>query len=538
MSSKKYLVTSALPYANGSIHIGHLVEYIQTDIWVRFQKLIGNTCVYICADDTHGTPIMLNAQKQGKTPEEFISHFYEEHQSDFKLFHVKFDYFGSTNSVENKTLAEDIYNKAKAIGGIYEKTIEQLYDDKEGMFLPDRFVKGTCPKCGAEDQYGDSCEVCSATYSPMDLINPISVVSGDMPIKKESVHYFFKLSQFESQVKGWLGQSPVKDSVRNKLNEWFESGLRDWDISRDKPYFGFQIPGTTDKFFYVWLDAPIGYISSTQNWAKDTGVDYNDIWKGDDWEIHHFIGKDILYFHTLFWPAMLHVGGYNLPEKVNVHGFLTVNGEKMSKSRGTFILARDFADKINPEFLRYYYAAKLSDGLDDIDLNMDDFLVKINSDVLGKFINIGSRLGSILNKKLDGKLSTVSEEGRSLLSDIREKSEEIKMSYDCLDYNKAMRLVMSAADLANRYIDEKAPWSVLKTDTDLARSICTDGLNAFYYLSIYLQPVLPSIADHISTFLSAPNNSWSYLETHLENQSIMPYQHLAQRLQKEDIDLY
>ncbi|RAP37188.1 methionine--tRNA ligase [Candidatus Marinamargulisbacteria bacterium SCGC AAA071-K20] len=536
MTKRKLLVTSALPYANGSIHIGHLVEYIQTDIWARFQKLIGNDCVYICADDTHGTPIMLNAQKQGKTPEEFIKMFHEEHQDDFKRFHVKFDYFGSTNSDENRILSENIYKSAKAAGAIYEKEIEQLYDDKKGMFLPDRFVQGTCPKCDAKEQYGDSCEVCSATYSPMDLKEPKSVVSGEVPVKKKSSHHFFKLSQFEDTVKDWLSKNVVRPEVRNKLNEWFETGLRDWDISRDEPYFGFKIPGTTDKYFYVWLDAPVGYIACTQNWAKDKSVTHDDIWKGDDWEIHHFIGKDILYFHTLFWPAMLSVGGYKQPEKVNIHGFLTVNGEKMSKSRGTFILAKDFGEKVNPEFLRYFYAAKLNGGLDDLDLNLDDFLVKINSDVLGKFINIGSRLGSILHKKLDGQLSSLSEDGEALLTEIRAKADDIKTAYETLDFNKAMRLIMGCADLANKYIDAKAPWAMVKVDPDAAKQVCTDGLNAFRLLAIYLQPVLPEISEKIKEYLCSPDFTWESINDTLSYQSVNPYEHLAGRLQKEDLD--
>jgi methionyl-tRNA synthetase len=536
MTKRKLLVTSALPYANGSIHIGHLVEYIQTDIWVRFQKLIGNECVYICADDTHGTPIMLNAQKQGKTPEEFIEMFHVEHQTDFKKFNINFDYFGSTNSEENRLLSEDIYNKAKEKGAIYEKEIEQLYDDKEGMFLPDRFVKGTCPKCDATEQYGDSCEVCSATYSPMDLKEPKSVVSGDVPIKKKSSHHFFKLSQFEDTVKAWLSKDVVREEVRNKLKEWFDTGLRDWDISRDEPYFGFKIPGTTDKYFYVWVDAPIGYIASTQNWAKDKVVSSDDIWRGDDWEIHHFIGKDILYFHTLFWPAMLSVGGYKQPKKVNIHGFLTVNGEKMSKSRGTFVLASHFGDQVNPEFLRYFYAAKLNGSLDDLDLNLDEFLLKINSDVLGKFINIGSRLGSILHKKLDGKLSSPSVEGETLLSDIRAKADDIKLAYEALDYNKAMRIIMGCADLANKYIDATAPWALVKEDPEKAKQVCTGGLNAFRLLAIYLNPVLPEISEKIRLYLCSDAFTWDSLGDTLTDHVVQKYEHLAGRLQKEDLE--
>jgi methionyl-tRNA synthetase len=538
MTHRKLLVTAALPYANGDIHIGHLVEYIQTDIFVRFQKLIGNDCTYICADDTHGTPIMVNAKKKGVSPEEFIAQFHQEHQDDFKQFGIQFDYYGSTHTEENRVLSEAIYHAAQAAGAIDIRDIDQLYDTQEKMFLPDRFVKGTCPKCAAEDQYGDSCEVCSAIYSPNELVNPKSVVSGESPITKTSTHYFFKVSQFESIIQSWLETNPVCPEIKNKLQEWFDIGLRDWDISRDEPYFGFKIPDTDNKFFYVWVDAPVGYISSTQIWAKANNQEYLDFWKNDAVEIHHFIGKDILYFHTLFWPAMLHVGGYNLPTKINIHGFLTVNGKKMSKSRGTFITAREFSGQFNPEFLRYYYAAKLSGSIEDIDFNLTDFMHKVNSDVLGKFINIASRLGGILHKRCGGKLTTIDNDGQSLLNTIRDRSDEIQSYYNELAFNKAMMTIMSCADIANKYIDENAPWTIVKEDPAKAAKIITAGLNACRLLALYLKPVLPHIVNGIETFLMISPLSWNDCDTTIENHAIQPYEHLASRLQAEDISCF
>ena len=532
---KKYLVTSALPYANGSIHLGHLVEYIQTDIWVRFKKFQGHTCHYMCADDTHGTPIMLNAKKQNKSPEDFIAQFHEEHLNDFSGFFVDFDIFGTTHSDENKALSEDVYLKAKEAGAIDVRSIDQLYCPSCDMFLPDRFIKGTCPSCKAEDQYGDSCEACSATYDTTDLIDPGCATCQATPVLKESEHHFFKLGQFQETIQAWLADAQIHDSVKNKLQEWFDSGLRDWDISRDAPYFGFKIPGEESKYFYVWLDAPVGYISTTQRWAESVGLNYEDIWRGDDYEIHHFIGKDILYFHTLFWPAMLKVSGYQLPKRVNVHGFLTVNGEKMSKSRGTFILASKYLEKLNPEFLRYYYASKLSSAVEDIDLNLEDFVVKLNSDVLGKVVNIGSRLGSIAHKKLSGELTTIPEDAKEMLASISGLSDEIAEAYDSLSYNKAMRLIMGGADAANRYIDATAPWAVVKTDADKAAQICTAGLNAFKMLMGYLKPVLPQMAEGAEAYLNCKMENWADITQPIENQAFNRYEHLAGRLQLEDV---
>jgi methionyl-tRNA synthetase len=485
MTKKQLLVTSALPYANGPIHLGHLVEHVQTDVFVRFQKLIGNTCYYICADDAHGTAIMLSAEKEKKSPEEYISEIKENHINDFKGFGIDYDIYYSTHSPENQALSEEIYLKAKEKNCITEKDIEQYYCEDSKLFLSDRYIKGNCPKCMTPDQYGDSCEKCYATYSATQLINPKSIFSGKAPILKKSTHYFFALNNVSAEIKAWIESNTVIESVKNKCLEWFNDSdtLKDWDISRDAPYFGFKIPGTSDKYFYVWLDAPIGYMSATKKFCDDTKKEsFNDIWTSKKFEIHHFIGKDILYFHTLFWPAMLSVSDYSLPKKVHVHGFLTVNGEKMSKSRGTFILASQYLQHLNPEFLRYYYASKLTESMDDIDFNTQDFLYKVNSDVLGKVINIASRLGSILNKKCHNRLTKIEETDKSLLLKIREKSSIIAGYYDSLDYNKAMKEIMLCADLANQYIDSKEPWQLVKTSVNEAEQVCTTGLNALIYI--------------------------------------------------------
>jgi methionyl-tRNA synthetase len=537
MSDKRrILVTSALPYANGSIHLGHLVEYIQTDVWARFQKMRGHECVYICADDTHGTPIMLSAQKQGITPEELIEKVHVEHQADFAAFHVEFDTYHTTHCDENKELSELIYNRAKAAGAICEKDIEQLYDEEAGMFLPDRFVKGECPKCEAKEQYGDSCEVCSATYSPKDLVEPVSVVSGQKPVLRHSNHIFFKLSDYEGFLQEWFKQDPVHEGLKKKLNEWFESGLKDWDISRDAPYFGFKIPGTDDKYFYVWVDAPVGYMASTKKWCETNGGDFDSIWVNGDYEIHHFIGKDILYFHTLFWPVMLHVAEFQTPHHVHVHGFLTVNGEKMSKSRGTFILASSYLEQgLNPEYLRYYYASKLSASVEDIDLNFDDFIQRVNSDVVNKFVNIGSRLGAIVRKKLDLKLSTPDAEGETLLAEMRQSIPVVADLYDARETNKAMREIMRLADLANQYIDQKAPWTVVKTDEEHARAICTSGLNALAILSGLLSPVMPVLSSKVASFLGITDTSWDAIGTLISDREIAPFERMADRVDADQV---
>ena len=481
---RKILVTSALPYANGSIHLGHLVEYIQTDIWVRFQKMQGHECHYVCADDAHGTPIMLRAQSEGITPETLIANIAKEHQTDFKDFSIGFDNFHSTHSDENKALAQQIYLANREAGHITTRTISQAYDPEKEMFLPDRFIKGECPKCGANDQYGDNCEVCGATYAPTDLINPISAVSGATPITKESEHYFFKLANFESALKSWTTGGHLQDEVSNKLDEWLESGLRDWDISRDAPYFGFEIPDAPDKFFYVWLDAPIGYLASFKHYCERTGVDFDEYMKPDSTtEMVHFIGKDIIYFHALFWPAMLQGANFRLPNNIYAHGFLTVDGKKMSKSRGTFINARTYLNYLNPEYLRYYYAAKLSSGIEDIDLNLEDFQNRINSDLVGKVINIASRCAGFINKGFEGKLSSSLSEP-ILFKEFVDKSTAIADKMENREFGHAMREIIGLADKANQYIDEKKPWTLAKEEgqEQQVQDICTMGINLFLSL--------------------------------------------------------
>ena len=528
--TRRILVTSALPYANGSIHIGHLVEYIQTDIWVRFQKLIGNTCHYMCADDTHGTPIMLSAKKQGITPQALIAAMRIEHLADFADFHVEFDNYHSTDSIENQELAEYIFCQAQQKGAIEEQTIEQYFCPSCQIFLPDRLIRGTCPSCKAEDQYGDSCEHCSSTYRPTELISPKCAECSAGPILKTSSHFFFKLSKFTDVLHKWIHEGHVRTEITNKLEEWFKKGLQDWDITRDEPYFGFKIPGSTDKYFYVWMDAPVGYIAATKNWCDKSGVSFDDIWKNGQYEIHHFIGKDILYFHALFWPAMLMVSDFVTPTKVNIHGFLTVNGEKMSKSRGTFIKARKYLDHLNPEFLRYYYAAKLSASVEDLDLSLQDFVFKVNSDVINKVVNIGSRLGAIITKKLIGHLSTPEEEGLALLQTMRQMTPAIEQYYETLDYHKAMRDIMQIADMANKYINDKAPWDLVKTDPSLAAQVCTTGLNALRLITILLKPVLPVLTVKIESFLNISPLRWEDLSTLLEHHTVSPFEKLADRI--------
>lgn len=534
--SKTFLVTSALPYANGDIHLGHMVEHVQTDIFVRFQKLVGHHCYYMCADDAHGTAIMLSAEKEGVRPEEFIERVKQQHIADFEQFNISYDHYYSTHSDENRVLSEHIYNSAHADGGIIKKDIQQYFDEDKGLFLADRYIKGTCPKCGAEDQYGDACEKCYATYSATDLIDPVSVLSGQPPVLKDSTHYFFNLEHYRSAIVDWLATDPVTQPVKNKLNEWLDGELKPWDISRDAPYFGFKIPGTEDKYFYVWLDAPIGYIATTEAWATTRQQSHEAFWKNESVEIHHFIGKDIMYFHTLFWPAMLEVAGFNQPKKVHIHGFLTVNGEKMSKSRGTFILARDYAQQLDTDILRYYYASKLTSSMDDIDFNLEDFVTKINSDVLGKFVNIASRTGSIVTKKLDGQLGDLESDGQVMLDSLLAAADDIKVAYDGLETNKCMRRIMECADLANKYIDEKAPWALVKDDPEAARQVCCVALNALRILSIYLSPVLPIITEKLFAFLNLPQQQWADLSVHLTQATVQPYQHVLKRLTLEDVE--
>lgn len=535
---RKILVTSALPYANGPIHLGHMVEYIQTDIWVRFQRQRGHQVYFAWADDAHGTPIMLRAQKEGITPEELIARSQTEHQADFDEFLISYDNFYTTHSDENKTLSGEIYQRLKDKGHIAKRTISQAYDAEANMFLSERFIRGECPSCGTADQYGDSCESCGATYDPTDLKNPISAISGTTPTKKDSEHHFFKLGDFEEMLKNWLQEGQVQPEMANKLSEWFETGLNDWDISRDAPYFGFEIPGAPGKFFYVWLDAPIGYMASFKNLADREGLDFDEWWgKDSTTELHHFIGKDIAYFHTLFWPAMLKGADFRLPTGVHCHGFLTVNGKKMSKSRGTFIMARSWLDRLDPEYLRYYYAAKLGSGIEDIDLNLDDLIARVNSDLVGKVVNIASRCAGFIKKSFDGQLA--SEAGdQSLLDACINVSDEIAEHYEQREFGHAMRKIMALADRTNQYIDEQKPWVHIK-DESLQKSVqqvCTDGLNCFRILMIYLKPVLPNLAVASETFLNTGEASWDDAKQPLYNCEIKPFKALMTRIDADKVN--
>lgn len=535
---RKILVTSALPYANGPIHIGHLVEYIQTDIWVRFQKMHGHTCYYVCADDAHGTPIMLRAEKEGITPEALIERVSEEHQADFKTFSVAFDNFHSTHSDENQWLANTIYEALNNNGHINKRTIKQAYDPEKEMFLPDRFIRGECPKCGAADQYGDSCEACGATYNPTDLKNPISAVSGATPIEKESEHYFFKLADFEDMLHKWTRAGHLQAEVTNKLDEWFEAGLQEWDISRDAPYFGFEIPGAPGKYFYVWLDAPMGYLASFKNLCDKSGINFDDWAKpGSDTEMYHFIGKDIIYFHALFWPATLAGSGFRTPTAIFAHGFLTVDGQKMSKSRGTFITARTYLDHLNPEYLRYYFAAKLGSGVDDIDLNLEDFTSRVNSDLVGKVVNIASRCSGFIKKRFAGKLSANIHD-QTLFDTLVAANESIAQAYEAREYAKAMREIMALADKANQYIDDHKPWVIAKEEgrDEELQAVCSMGINCFRLLILYLKPVLPVLADKTETFLNIAPLQWQDANAPLLDHEINKFKPMMTRVEKEKID--
>jgi len=537
-SPRKILVTSALPYVNGSPHMGHLVEYIQTDIWVRFQKLRGHDCIYVCASDSHGTPIMLKARELGITPEELTEGYSREFINDFADFRVEFDNYHTTHSPENEEIVGRMYKALRDSGDIYTRTIEQSYDEKEGMFLPDRFVKGTCPRCKSEDQYGDACEVCGATYAPEDLIDPISVLSGTTPVKRESVHYFFKLSEYEKRLRDWMTVAKLDRNIVSKLDEWFDAGLQDWDISRDAPYFGFRIPGTEDKYFYVWLDAPVGYMASFKHLCDRTaGLEFDDYWKADsDAEVYHFIGKDIMYFHTLFWPAVLKGAGFRTPTSVYAHGFLTVNGQKMSKSRGTFIKARTYLDNLNPEFLRYYYAAKLGPTIEDIDLNLEDFIARVNSDLVGKLINIASRCAGFISKRFDGVLADKLAD-EDLFAEFADASETIAEHYEKREYSKAMRLVMALADKANRYIDEHKPWVMAKDEDKLpeVQLVCTQGINMFRSLMVYLSPVIPGVAIDARSFLTEDDWQWQDASSPLLGATLPKFKPLLTRVEVDQV---
>lgn len=531
--SREIVVTSALPYANGPIHIGHMLEYVQTDIWARFQKLRGHDCIYVCADDAHGTPIMLRAQAEGVTPEQLIERMHQEHLRDFSDFGVAFDNYYSTHSEENRFFSEYIYTQLREAGHIRRRVISQAYDPKAEMFLPDRFIKGDCPNCGSGGQYGDNCENCGATYASTDLKNPVSVVSGETPIEKDSEQYFFKLEDFEDMLKAWFAAGHVQTEIANKMNEWLDEGLLDWDISRNAPYWGFEIPDAPGKYFYVWLDAPIGYMASFKNWCETTGHDFDHYWNRDsETELVQFVGKDIARFHTMFWPAMLHGAGFRKPSAVHCHGFLTVDGQKMSKSRGTFIMARTYLEHLNPEYLRYYFAAKLGPGIDDIDLNLEDFTTRVNSDLVGKLVNIASRCAGFINKRFDGKLAPrLSNE--TLNQQYLEAADAIADYYENREFGKAMRDIMALADKANQYIDEKQPWVTIKDESrrQEVQEVCSAGLNRFRQLVILLKPVLPQLAQQAEAFLKVEDLKWADLGDNLLDHAINRFQPLMTRIE-------
>jgi len=534
---RRILVTSALPYANGPIHLGHMLEYIQTDIWVRFQQSRGNQCSYVCADDAHGTAIMLRAEKLGVTPEEQIAAVQADHEKDFADFLIKFDNYGSTHSEENRQISAEIYNKLKDNDHIAVRGIKQLFDPEKEMFLAYRYVKGECPKCGAADQYGDNCESCGATYNASELKNPKSVMSGATPVEKESEHYFFKLPEFQGFLKEWTRSGTLQNEVANKLAEWLDSGLQEWDISRDAPYFGFEIPGAPGKYFYVWLDAPIGYMASFKQLCDRTDLNFDDYWKpGSDTEVYHFIGKDIINFHALFWPSMLHSAGYRTPSAVWAHGYVTVNGAKMSKSRGTFIKARTYLNQLNPEYLRYYYAAKLNNRVDDFDLNLDDFSQRVNSDLIGKVINIASRCAGFV-KKAGGKLASELPDAH-ILDEAVAKGDVIAQYFEDREYGKAIREIIALADTANEYIHEKEPWALAKQEGKEAEvlGICSLGINLFRQLVTYLTPVLPNMSDSVKAFLQVSDLNWDTRKTPLLDHEITKFKALMNRIEKDKVD--
>jgi len=530
--NRRILVTSALPYANGAIHIGHMLEYIQTDIWARFQRAQGHECYFAWADDAHGTPVMLWARAEGKTPEELIDMMNEEHKTDFRDFGISYDNYSSTHSEYNRELVELVYARLDGNGYIERRNIQQFYDEEEGMFLPDRFIRGTCPRCQTPDQYGDSCESCGSTYSPTDLIEPRSAVTGSKPVMKESEHYFVRLADFEEPLKAWVASGALQSEISNKLQEWFTDGLRDWDISRDEPYFGFPIPGTTDKYFYVWVDAPVGYMASFKELCDREGLDFDAWWEpGSTTEVHHFIGKDIIYFHTLFWPAMLMGAGLRMPTAVYAHGFLTVDGAKMSKSRGTFISARTYLDHLNPDYLRYYYAAKLGAGTSDIDLNLEDFVQRVNSDVVGKVVNIASRCAGFIQRRFDGTLST-SLPRPELYQEFVAARASIAADFEGRNYQSAIRRIMKLADDANRYIDEEKPWQQIKEEgkESHVQAVCTQGINLFKVLMSYLAPVLPFTTGRAAAFLGRDVSDWSSIDEPMLGVPVNAFQPLLTRI--------
>ena len=536
---RKIMVSSALPYANGYIHMGHLVEYIQSDIWARFQKSRGHRCIYVCAADTHGTPIMIKARQENVSPEELVTRVAAEQHTDLKAFDVAFDNFYTTHSAENELLTCRMFEALRVAGHIYTKTIEQAFDAEQNLFLPDRFVKGTCPRCKTEDQYGDACENCGATYTPNQLIDPVSVLSGTAPLWRESEHYFFRLSAFEEKLRAWIKGARLHQNITSKLEEWFEAGLQDWDISRDAPYFGFRIPGTEDKYFYVWLDAPVGYLASFLDYCnRHENLDFDEYWMpGHDTEAYHFIGKDIVYFHTLFWPAVLDGSGFRTPTSVFAHGFLTVDGKKMSKSRGTFIKARTYADNLDPSCLRYYYAAKLGPGMEDIDLNLDDFVARVNSDLVGKLVNIASRCAGFLSKQFAGQLADGIADP-ALFASFADASEAIAEHFERREYSKAIRTIMTLADTANRYIDEMKPWVMARDSAQAAevQFVCTLGLNMFRTLMIYLAPVIPSLAEKARKLFNEETWTWPMAAKPLLGSEIRKFEPLLLRVETAQVD--
>lgn len=536
-SERKMLVTSALPYANGHLHLGHLVEHIQTDIWVRTHKMQGISCISICGDDAHGTPIMLKAEQLGITPEVLTAEMQASHKADFEAFAIDYDCYHTTHSPENQELAALVYARLVANGDIVKKTISQAYDPLKGMFLPDRYVKGTCPKCGAIDQYGDNCEACGATYTPTDLLNAVSVISGATPISKDSEHYFFDLPRYETLLKSWTQEGHLQVEVANKLEEWFSAGLKQWDISRDAPYFGFAIPGTIDKFFYVWLDAPIGYMATFKKYCDESGTAFDEYWQKDaKTELYHFVGKDIVYFHALFWPAILAGSGHRLPSAVFTHGFLTVDGQKMSKSRGTFIEANTYLKHLNPEYLRYYFAAKLNGRVDDLDLNLDDFLQRVNADLIGKVVNIASRCAGFIQKRFEGQLSAFLAEP-ALYQQLLDNSPVILEAYTGRDYARALRLIMENADVVNQYIDLEKPWILAKDpdQTDKVQAVCSMGIHLFRILMTWLKPVLPRMAEASEQFLNCEALNWKNVEQPLLKHRINPFSPLMVRVEADKI---
>ena len=537
-TERKMLVTSALPYANGHLHLGHLVEHIQTDIWVRTHKMLGIKCISVCGDDAHGTPIMLKAEQLGISPEALTAEIKLSHENDFKGFSIDYDCYHTTHSPENQALASSIYERLQAGGNIVKKTIRQAYDPVKQMFLPDRYVKGTCPKCAALDQYGDNCEACGATYSPTDLIDAVSAISGAKPIEKDSEHYFFDLPRYEQLLKEWTLNGHLQVEVANKLNEWFEAGLKQWDISRDAPYFGFPIPGTVDKYFYVWLDAPIGYMASFKKYCDEQGISFAEFWdKDSQTELYHFVGKDIVYFHALFWPALLAASGHRMPTAVYTHGFLTVDGQKMSKSRGTFLEARTYLAHLNPEYLRYYFAAKLNGRVDDLDLNFDDFTNRVNADLVGKVVNIASRCAGFINKRFANRLSDSLAEPK-LYADLLGMRETIVEAFIARDYARAVRQIMECADKVNQYIDANKPWVLAKDEARLpdVHAVCTMGINLFRVLMTYLKPILPNMSTAAEQFLNCSPLTWQSIDTPLLDHQTNPFQPLMLRVEKEKID--